>query len=162
MPRITKSIDLYTKVTNIILSGNTAKSKISVLLVDSEKKLYICENCTYKQQQKSMNTKWKIALLTILGFSTAACCGTKKATKSEDKAPNNIEAEEEDPRIMLMYGVPFPDGEVARPVEEPETDAKEFPNGSVAKPVTEEEVQQKLEAIKAEKEAKAAAEEANE
>ncbi len=109
-----------------------------------------------------MNTKWKIALLTILGFSTAACCGTKKATKSEDKAPNNIEAEEEDPRIMLMYGVPFPDGEVARPVEEPETDAKEFPNGSVAKPVTEEEVQQKLEAIKAEKEAKAAAEEANE
>jgi starvation-inducible outer membrane lipoprotein len=117
-----------------------------------------------KKQKKSMNTKWKIALLTILGFSTAACCTTKKAAKSEDKAPKKIEAEEEDPRIMLMYGVPFPDGQVARPVEEPaqaETDAKEFPNGAVAKPVTEEEAQKKLEAIKAEKEAKAAAEEAN-
>lgn len=108
-----------------------------------------------------MNIKWKVALLTLLGFSTAACCGTKKAAKSQDKAPNNIEAEEEDPRIMLMYGVPFPDGEVARPVEEPTTaedEAKEFPDGGVAKPITDEEAQKKLEAIKAEKEARENAE----
>lgn len=109
-----------------------------------------------------MNIKWKIALLTILGFSTAACCSTKKASKSEDKAPKNIEAEEEDPRIMLMYGVPFPDGQVARPIEEPETDAKEFPDGGVAKPLTDEEAQKALDAIKAEKEEKAKAEAANE
>ena len=108
-----------------------------------------------------MNIKWKVALLTLLGFSTAACCGTKKAAKSQDKAPNNIEAEEEDPRIMLMYGVPFPDGEVARPVEEPTTaedEAKEFPDGGVAKPVSEEDAQKTLDAIKAEKEARAKAE----
>ena len=101
-----------------------------------------------------MNIKWKVALLTLLGFSTAACCGTKKASKSEDKNLNKIEAEEEDPRIMLMYGVPFPDGEIARPVE----DAKEFPDGSVAKPVTEEDAQKTLEAIRAEREANAKAE----
>ena len=107
-----------------------------------------------KKQKKSMNTKWKIALLTILGFSTAACCGTKKTSKSEDKNLNKIEAEEEDPKIMLMYGVPFPEGEIARPVE----DAKEFPDGSIAKPVTEEDAQKTLDAIKAEKEARAKAE----
>ena len=101
-----------------------------------------------------MNFKWKVALLTLLGFSTAACCGTKKSSKSEDKNLNKIEAEEEDPKIMLMYGVPFPDGEIARPVE----DAKEFPDGSIAKPVTEEDAQKTLEAIRAEKEANAKAE----
>ena len=86
-----------------------------------------------------MNIKWKVALLTLLGFSTAACCGTKKTSKSEDKNLNKIEAEEEDPRIMLMYGVPFPDG-------------------SIAKPVTEEDAQKTLEAIRAEREANAEAE----
>jgi hypothetical protein len=101
-----------------------------------------------------MNFKWKVALLTLLGFSTAACCGTKKTSKSEDKNLNKIEAEEEDPKIMLMYGVPFPEGEIARPVE----DAKEFPDGSIAKPVTEEDAQKTLEAIRAEKEANAKAE----
>jgi hypothetical protein len=114
-----------------------------------EKRIYLYRVfVSHKINLPTMNTKWKIALLTILGFSTAACCTTKKAAKSEDKAPKKIEAEEEDPRIMLMYGVPFPDGQVARPVEEPtqaETDAKEFPNGAVAKPVTEEEAQKKLE-----------------
>lgn len=105
-----------------------------------------------------MNIKWKVALLTLLGFSTAACCGTKKASKSEDKAQNKIEAEEEDPRIMLMYGVPFPDGEVARPIEESTTEAKEFPDGGVAKPLTDEQAQEALDAIKAEKEARAKAE----
>ena len=105
-----------------------------------------------------MNIKWKVALLTLLGFSTAACCGTKKASKSEDKNLNKIEAEEEDPRIMLMYGVPFPDGEVARPIETPEQEAKEFPDGSIAKPVTEEDAQKTLEAIRAEREANAKAE----
>ena len=101
-----------------------------------------------------MNIKCKVALLTLLGFSTAACCGTKKASKSEDKNLNKIEAEEEDPKIMLMYGVPFPDGEVARPIEE----AQEFPDGGVAKPVSEEDAQKTLDAIKAEKEARAKAE----
>lgn len=101
-----------------------------------------------------MNFKWKVALLTLLGFSTAACCGTKKTSKSEDKNLNKIEAEEEDPKIMLMYGVPFPEGEIARPIE----DAKEFPDGSIAKPVTEEDAQKTLEAIRAEKEANAKAE----
>ena len=101
-----------------------------------------------------MNTKWKIDLLALLGFSTAACCSTKKATKNEDKKSQDIVTEQEDPRIMLMYGVPFPEGEIARPVE----DAKEFPDGSIAKPVTEEDAQKTLEAIRKEREANAEAE----
>ena len=66
-----------------------------------------------------MNTKFKIALLTLLGFSASACCGTKKAAKGEDKKEQDIIiSEESDPRIKLMYGVPFPDGSVVRPVDE--------------------------------------------
>ncbi|MBO7242880.1 MAG: hypothetical protein J6V19_04365 [Alistipes sp.] len=107
-----------------------------------------------------MNTKWKIALLTLLGFSTAACCNTKKATKSDDGQPQQIVNEQEDPRIMLMYGVPSPDGRVVRPIDEngnpvAENEAVQFPDGGVAKPVTDEQAQQILDAIKAEKEAKA-------
>ena len=111
-----------------------------------------------------MNFKWKVALLTLLGFSTAACCGTKKTSKSEDKNLNKIEAEEEDPKIMLMYGVPFPEGEIARPVEDVVTEAEAggvpFPDGRVAHPITEEEAQKVLEEIKAEEAAKRAAEQA--
>lgn len=101
-----------------------------------------------------MNAKLKIALLTMLGFSTAACCGTKKASKNQDAEPQTIERDSVDTRIMLMYGVPFPDGEIARPVE----DAKEFPDGSIAKPVTEEDAQKTLDAIRKEREANAEAE----
>ena len=63
-----------------------------------------------------MDIKWKVALLTLLGFSTAACCGTKKASKSDDKAQQKIEDAVDDPKIMLMYGVPFPDGSVVKPL----------------------------------------------
>ena len=101
-----------------------------------------------------MNAKWKIAILAMLGLSTAACCSTKKAKKSEDPKPVEVEDQMEDPRVMLMYGVPFPEGEIARPVE----DAKEFPDGSIAKPVTEEDAQKTLEAIRKEREANAEAE----
>ena len=66
-----------------------------------------------------MSTKFKIALLTLLGFSASACCGTKKAAKGEDKKEQDIIiTEDNDPRIKLMYGVPFPDGTVVRPIDE--------------------------------------------
>lgn len=105
-----------------------------------------------------MNTKWKVALLALLGFSTAACCGTKKAAKNEDKKVEGIVTEEEDPRIMLMYGIPSPDGAVVRPFDEngnevKDTEAVQFPDGSIAKPITEEEAQKRVEEIRAEKEA---------
>ena len=66
-----------------------------------------------------MNSNIKIALLTLLGFSASACCGTKRVAKGEDKSePNIMIQEENDPRIHLMYGVPFPDGSVVRPVDD--------------------------------------------
>ena len=97
-----------------------------------------------------MNTKFKIALLTLLGFSASACCGTKKAAKSEDKNNQDIIINEEnDPRIQLMYGVPFPDGKIVRPVDEngeplpparngAKSEGAKFPDGRVAIPVDEE------------------------
>lgn len=103
----------------------------------------------------AMNNKLKIGLLSVLGLSTAACCSTKKANKSQESEPQKIEAEEMDPRIQLMYGVPFPDGEIVRPVEEdvatPDKDAAQFPDGSVAKGLTEEEAAMAIEAIEKEK-----------
>ena len=72
----------------------------------------------YIKKVRPMNMKWKVALLTLLGFSTAACCNTKKLGKSEDAKSDPVETETEDPRIMLMYGVPFPDGRVVVPVDE--------------------------------------------
>lgn len=102
-----------------------------------------------------MNRKLKIALLGLLGLSTAACCGTKKTKKSQDNEPQKIETEEMDPRIQLMYGVPFPDGQVARPVEEDVADPAKggvpFPDGSVAKGITEEEAAKRVEEIREEK-----------
>lgn len=116
-----------------------------------------------------MNAKWKIAILAMLGLSTAACCGTKKSKKSEDPQPTGVEDQMEDPRVMLMYGVPFPDGEMVRPIEDEATEAaksqetvteesteakqeyKEFEDGSAVKPVTDEEAARKIEEIRAEK-----------
>lgn len=119
-----------------------------------------------------MNIRWKVALLTLLGFSASACCGTKKAAKSEDKKKADIIInEDEDPRIQLMYGVPFPDGSIARPIDEngnpvefpttPERGPVRFPDGSYAKPVSEEEAKERsmeLEKERAEMKAKAEAE----
>ena len=95
-----------------------------------------------------MNNKVVRIILTILGFSTVACCGTKKATKSEDKKTQDIVTEEEDPRIMLMYGVPFPDGTVVRPIEDENTPNKggvPFPDGRIVSPLTEEEAAKRVE-----------------
>lgn len=106
-----------------------------------------------------MKAKWKIAILAMLGLSTAACCSTKKANKSEDPQPAEFENQMEDPRVMLMYGVPFPDGQVARPVEEvkgAEEQGVPFPDGRVVHPVSEEEAKKLIEEIKAEEAAKAA------
>ena len=56
-----------------------------------------------------------------------------------------IEVDTVDTRIMLMYGVPAPDG---RPVIIEEN--KEFPDGSQAKPLTDEEAKRRIEELKAE------------
>lgn len=80
-----------------------------------------------------MNAKLKIGLLALLGFSTA-CCATKKAAKkTQDSEPHKIEADTIDTRIMLMYGVPAPDGSM----------------GSI---MTEDEAKERLEKIRAEEE----------
>lgn len=66
-----------------------------------------------------MITKLKIALLTLLGFSTAACCCTKKATSNEDNGNNKqIEGDSVDTSILLMYGVPFPKDRITPPAED--------------------------------------------
>ena len=97
-----------------------------------------------------MNTKFKVALLTLLGFSASACCGTKKAAKSENKKEADIIINEDnDPRVHLMYGVPFPDGSIVRLVDEngnplpparngAKSEGAKFPDGRVAIPVDEE------------------------
>lgn len=119
-----------------------------------------------------MNIKWKMALLTLLGFSTAGCCTTKKASKTDTTEADKIESEIDDPRIMLMYGVPFPDGEVARPIDpeqakqevealkkeaeekaqqeaaEAQNEGVPFEDGSIVKPITEEEAKQLIEELK--------------
>lgn len=80
-----------------------------------------------------MKAKLKIGLLTLLGFSTA-CCATKKAAKkSQDNEPTRIEVDTVDTRIMLMYGVPAPDG-------------------SQASIMTEDEAKERLDKIRAEEE----------
>ncbi len=81
-----------------------------------------------------------------------------------------VEDQMEDPRVMLMYGVPFPDGEMARPIEDEATEAvkaeevvteenaddkkkqyKEFEDGSAVKPLSDEDAARKIEEIRAEK-----------
>ena len=129
-----------------------------------------------------MITKLKIALLALLGFSTAACCTTKKTeSKSQEGDDRQIEADSLDTRIMLMYGVPFPDGSRVTPVdseelqnrrqeirsEEPSVDGDTLkiskgpallPDGRAAAPLSDEEAARKV----AEMEAKAAERAANE
>lgn len=103
-----------------------------------------------------MNAKLKIALLTMLGFSTAACCGTKKASKNQDAEPQTIERDSVDTRIMLMYGVPFPDGRVVVPVDENgkpieakiDGDGVPMPDGRIVKPISEEEAKAFIEEMK--------------
>ncbi|MBO7265984.1 MAG: hypothetical protein J6U91_07150 [Alistipes sp.] len=111
-----------------------------------------------------MNIKWKIALLSVLGFSAAACSSTKKCSKSEDGQNSNIESETEDPRIMLMYGVPFPDGAIARPIEEdkqvtpPATDPDGVPfpgDGAAAHTISSDEAKKLIEQLNNEQEAAA-------
>lgn len=97
-----------------------------------------------------MKAKLKIAILTLLGFSTACCAQKKAAKSSQDQEPPRIEADSIDTRIMLMYGVPNPDGRVA--IELTEEEAKKRV----------EEVRAEEERMKQEAEAKAAESEASE
>ena len=109
-----------------------------------------------------MIKKLKIAVLGLLGLSTAACCGTKKANKSQDKQTTPTEVEDVDPRIELMYGVPFPDGQLARPIEDEKAASKEeaatekeavqYPDGAIAKPLTDEHAAKLLDEVRKEKE----------
>ena len=99
-----------------------------------------------------MNAKLKIALLALLGFSTASCASKRATKKSSDREMQKIEADTVDTRIMLMYGVPMPDGRPVILEDEKTTEAKEFPDGSVAKPLTDADAERLKEAIRAEKE----------
>ena len=93
-----------------------------------------------------MNVRWKIALLTILGLSTAACCTTKRAAKDGDKNKEDIEVEGVDTRIMLMYGVPAPDGRF--PVPDVKRPVTPLPDGRVAVELTEERAAELMEEMK--------------
>lgn len=102
-----------------------------------------------------MSARWKIALLAMLGLSTAACCSTKRASKGDDPKPEELDNVAEDPRVMLMYGVPFPEGQIARPVVDDEgakatEDAVRFVDGSIVKPLSDEEAQRRIEKYSAE------------
>ena len=98
-----------------------------------------------------MDAKLKVALLAALGFSTAACCSTKKAAKGEDKKDANIEVNTSDPNIILMYGVPAPDSVVVMPVREEPAKAEiqpvPFPDGTPVKPISEEEAAERVKAM---------------
>ncbi len=52
-----------------------------------------------------MNRKVKILLLSLLGFSSVACSGSKSASKSEPQRDGSVT---EEPRIKVMYGVRSP------------------------------------------------------
>lgn len=117
-----------------------------------------------------MNKRVKIAILGLLGLSTAACCSTKKSNKSQDRKDQEVDIYQGDPHIMVMYGVPFPDGKMVQPVDEqgnpvdenitePSTDGVPFPDGSIVKPISEEEAKKLIEELKRE-EAKKLEEEA--
>lgn len=97
-----------------------------------------------------MNAKLKIALLALLGFSTASCASKRAAKKSSDREMQKIEADTVDTRIMLMYGVPMPDGRPVIVVEDGATEGKPFEDGSVVKPVSEEDAQRLIEKMRAE------------
>ena len=97
-----------------------------------------------------MNAKLKIALLALLGFSTASCASKRAAKKSSDREMQKIEADTVDTRIMLMYGVPMPDGRPVIIEDEKSVEAKEFPDGSLVKPITEEEAKRLIDQMRAE------------
>ena len=113
--------------------------------------LYLYCISTY-QKITTMNYRWKIALLALLGFSTAACCSTKKTSKGKDKSTDNIEVEGIDNRVMLMYGVPMPDGSFPRPMPEEQPEiirpGVPFPDGRVAIEMTEERAAEVMDKIK--------------
>ena len=100
-----------------------------------------------------MKVRWKIALLALLGFSTAACCSTKKAAKDSDSEGQNIETEGIDTRIILMYGVPTPDGRFPAPESTPEIvrPVTPLPDGRVAVELTEERAAEIMEQMNKEK-----------
>lgn len=100
-----------------------------------------------------MKVRWKIALLALLGFSTAACCTTKKAAKDSDSEGQNIETEGIDTRIILMYGVPTPDGRFPTPESTPEIvrPVTPLPDGRVAVELTEERAAEIMEQMNKEK-----------
>lgn len=97
-----------------------------------------------------MNAKLKIALLALLGFSTASCASKRAAKKSSDREMQKIEADTVDTRIMLMYGVPMPDGRPVIIEDEKSVEAKEFPDGSLVKPISEEEAKRLIDQMRAE------------
>lgn len=77
-----------------------------------------------------MGKKLKLALIAMLGFSTA-CSTSKKSAKSNEPGVEPQPSEViESPRIMLMYGVRPPlqvetEPEIGEPqTEEPQTEAK--------------------------------------
>lgn len=100
-----------------------------------------------------MNVKLKIALLALLGFSTASCASKRAAKKSADCEQHKIETDSVDTRIMLMYGVPSPDGRPVLIEEESQAEGVKYPDGNYAKPLTDEEAERLKEQIRAEKEA---------
>ncbi len=75
-----------------------------------------------------MGRKIKIAIATLLGFSTA-CSSVKNTPKQkEEPQPEQTVKSEQDsipPRMKLMYGVPSPDGRMAIPLEEVQTPSEE-------------------------------------
>ena len=100
-----------------------------------------------------MNAKLKIALLALLGFSTASCASKRAAKRSSDREMQKIEADTVDTRIMLMYGVPMPDGRPVMIVEEGSDEAAKYPDGAIAKPISEEEAKRRIEEMRAAEEA---------
>lgn len=73
-----------------------------------------------------MNNKFKIAVIALLGFSTA-CCATRKGAKtggeSEEAEHPSILQDTISSRIKLMYGVPRPDGSTVQVLSDDEVKA---------------------------------------
>lgn len=65
-----------------------------------------------------MKRRLKLALLTALGFATASCASKKAAKKSQDRESQKVETDTIDTHIMLMYGVPGPNGNAIMTEEE--------------------------------------------
>lgn len=72
-----------------------------------------------------MNKNIKLALISLLGFSSA-CSTVKNAPKTDKDAVETSETEtREHPRIMVMYGVPNPEtGRVTTPLQEKDLPVK--------------------------------------